>query len=37
MKAKCHLDWHPKYTIANACRDAYNFTRKEAENNGEQR
>lgn len=37
MKAKCYLDWHPKYTITNACRDAYNFTRKEAENNGEQR
>lgn len=37
MKAKCYLDWHPKYTIANACRDAYNFARKEAESNGEQR
>lgn len=37
MKAKCFLDWHPKHTIAKACKDAYNFARKEEEKYGEQR
>lgn len=37
MKAKCYFGWHPKYTIASTCRDAYNFARKEEEKYGEQR